>query len=182
MAISSNGVYFERRLIGWEFRLVGKKTLLEILNSMKLFFPLCFVTLVSCITYSAGNIGSICDVETNLRLETIRQFSDSLYAKGRFNVPPQLAKTIDIDTSDFLHPRVYYLDDFPKQVYVATLNGNLTIIYIYDLNMGAWINREAKFTDEQREALADRFRKTVLKAVETEAKRNGYPDSLLYFE
>lgn len=142
---------------------------------------ICIVGLCASCTsrYGAGNVGALADLETNVRLRTIKQISDTLFDEGRFLVPTELRKSLDIQDYDFLDYRNYYLED-PPYVYMVTFDDVLTIRMIYDVRAERWLTRESGLTAVQLDSLERRFELAVIGDVLKRAKKMGLPDSVVW--
>lgn len=130
--------------------------------------------------YSAGNIGSITDIPNNANKSLLLKYQDSLQMKGEF-VAPKKWEDEAKSTYSHLKIRVYYFKKNPEEMYMISFNGPTVLRHVYKKGTG-WLCRENHFAKEEILRMRMRYINEVLSAAAIEAKKDGVPDSLIYFD
>lgn len=132
--------------------------------------------------YSGGNIGSICELETNIKLKIIKQLSDSLFKDGKYIIPLELDKSLNIIDYSFLDYKTYYFDDDPRQIFMITFDGLLLVRMVYDVKSEEWITKENHLDIKEIEMMKKRFYFNVLEDIKKKANLLEMPDSIVFRE
>ena len=134
--------------------------------------------------YKAGNRVTLdYVVETKLSQTIIKMYVDSL-VKGKYKVPPKwqhLDKLIDIDPEN---SRNIYFSDNPEEMYLIQFNGVLLLADVYNPQIvdGDYVAVPERMPKGGKERVLRRFQSEILNQVEKMAKRDGCPDSVLYYK
>ena len=137
------------------------------------------------VIYKAGNRVTLDYViETKLSFNVIRNYIDTMVQKQGYDVPQKWAqyyKLIDLDSID--SKRIYFKDN-PEEMYLVQLNGVLLLSDVYNENIvkGDWVATSERMPKKEADRVKKRFKEEVLDKIETMAKKNGVPDSIIYFK
>jgi hypothetical protein len=155
-------------------------------------FLLSIITLImifSCLgcnqLYKAGNVVSLdYPIETPLRSSLIQAYCDTLIKKRGYNVPEKWLhenKLVELDSIN--HKRIYFKKD-PEEMYLISFGGMLVLNDVYNpqIRSGDWVAHRELLPKKQEERVLERFRKEILDTIETMAKRDNLPDSIIYRE
>lgn len=135
--------------------------------------------------YKAGNrITLDYVIETKLSFNVIRNYIDTMVQKQGYAVPQKWAqydKLVDIDSID--SKRIYFKDN-PEEMYLVQLNGVLLLADVFNENIfkGDWVAIPERMPKKEEDRVKKRFKEEVLDKIETMAKNNGLPDSIIYFK
>jgi hypothetical protein len=135
--------------------------------------------------YNAGNRVTLdYTIDTKLSQTIIKMYVDSMLTNGRYKVPPKWQhhdKLIDIDPEN---SRNIYFSDSPEEMYLIQFNGVLLLADVYNPQIvdGDYISVPERMPEGGKERVLKRFQTVILNQIESMAKRDGCPDSVLYYE
>lgn len=133
--------------------------------------------------YKAGNLIALSyPVETPLRSAIIRRYMDTLIQKQGFNVPEKWSdynKLVDLDS--IYNKRIYFKNN-PEEMYLVSFGGMLQLMDVYNplLIPNDWVAEKSRMPKEEEARVLRRFKDEVLDVVDSLAKRDHLPDSLIY--
>ena len=153
---------------------------------MKKYFIIFLITFSFSRCYfpdSAGNLQVIdYPINTKLNLDIVHRYLDTLIEKRGYKVPAKWMydiKQSDLDTT--YNVRLYFKKDNqnPEEMYLISFNGLLLLSDIY--RKDHWVAVKKDISKEEEIRIKTRFN-SVLDTIETLAKKDRLPDSLIYFE
>ena len=133
--------------------------------------------------YKAGNLIELgYPIETPIRSNIIRKYMDTLIQLRGYNVPEKwlhFRKLVDIDS--IYNKRLYFREN-PEEMYLISFGGMLVLSDVYNprINHLDWVAEKSAMSKEEEERVKKRFKYEVLDTIETLAKRDGLPDSIIY--
>ena len=156
----------------------------QVLRKFIYIFFSCFVLLTGCVNYSAGNRVTLdYVVRTNIDQDIIKVYLDTLILSGVYEIPAawkQYDKLADLIPEN---TRRIYFSDNPREMYLIQFAGELLIADVYNPGIvdGDYISTPERMPSGGEESVRNRFEQ-VLRKIEKLAKRDGCPDSVLYFK
>jgi hypothetical protein len=153
------------------------------------FFPILLFLAVNFLSacndlYKAGNMISLdYTIETKLSQAIIKTYVDSIIINGH-TVPPKWDhhnKLVDIDPEN---SRNIYFSDKPEEMYLIQFNGEFLLVDVYNPQIidGDYVSEPERMPAGEKERVLKRFQTDILDQVENMAKRDGCPDSVLYYK
>lgn len=93
----------------------------------------------------------------------------------------QYNKLLDINPEDTWR---IYLKNNPEEMYLLQINGTLILADVYNPTIinNDWIAEENRMPKADKERVIKRAKEDILDRIEQLAKRDGCPDSVLYFK
>ncbi|MEJ7610309.1 MAG: hypothetical protein WKF88_03920 [Ferruginibacter sp.] len=149
------------------------------------FILLNFFACLNSDDYKVGNrITLDYPIKTKISFKVIRKYLDTLIMTQGYNVPQkwtQYDKLIDIDSTN---AKRLYFRNLPEEMYLIQFNGELLLADIYNENIvrGDWVATPERMPQKEEARVKKRFREEILDAIEKLAKKNGVPDSILYYK
>jgi len=144
---------------------------------------LCFC-LSACGIRAGNRISLDYPIETKLSHQIIKRYLDTLIYNYGFNPPKQLLqfdKLVDITPEN---TRRIYFRNFPNEMYLIQFNGVLLIADVYnrDIVKDDYVSLREKMPEKDEVRIKKRFKEEVLDRIESMAKNDGIPDSILYLK
>jgi hypothetical protein len=133
--------------------------------------------------YKAGNLIALSyPVETQLRSAIVSQYLDTLRYKQGFDVPEKWRhydKLVDLDSIN--NKRIYFKAN-PEEMYLVSFGGMLQLMDVYNplLTPNDWVAERSRMPKEEEERILKRFQTEVLDVIDSLAKRDNLPDTLIY--
>lgn len=133
--------------------------------------------------YSAGNLVILdIPIQTNLRSIIVKRYLDTLIVEKGYNVPEKwlhLNKLVDLDSVN--NKRIYFRRK-PEEMYLVSLQGQLVLSDVYNESIvkNDWVSSREKISRVDEARIKNRFNIEVLRVIESLAKGDGVPDSLIY--
>lgn len=134
--------------------------------------------------YKAGNLKFLgYPIETNLDLNTVSRYLDTLKANYGYAVPKKWIDEKKLDELDSLNNIRIYFKSGPEEMYLITLSGQLLLgdVYNKQIRKNGWVAVKDSMPISEEIRVKDRLQKEILTKIELLAKRDGVPDSLLYW-
>jgi hypothetical protein len=144
-----------------------------------------FAFFYSCISYQAGNLHLLgYTIDTKLSYYIRKQYLDSITNSDEFRVPQkwkQFNKLIDINPESTW--RVYFKSN-PEEMYLITINTNFVLEDVYNpsINDFDYVAYPEKMPKKEKARILKRAKEEILDRIEKMARRDGCPDSILYFQ
>jgi hypothetical protein len=133
--------------------------------------------------YKAGNLVALgYPVETPLKSAVIRRYMDTLILKHGYNVPEKwkhFDKLVDLDS---VYNKRIYFNANPEEMYLLSFGGMLQLMDVYNplLVPNDWVSEKSKMPKLEEARILRRFKDEVLDVVDSLAKIDHLPDSLIY--
>jgi len=144
-----------------------------------------YCTILGCSHYKAGNLKLLdYTIDTKLSYSIRKQYLDSLASSHEFKVPKkweQYNKLIDINPHDTW--RVYFKNE-PEEMYLVTINTNFVLEDVFNSKIVDfdWVSDRTRMPQNEKERVLKRAKDEILNRIEQMAKKDGCPDSILYFK
>jgi hypothetical protein len=152
------------------------------------YFALVFLFSISylgCLDFGAGNLELLSyPIDTKISYYIRKEYLDSLSQTDEFKVPPkwrQYNKLIDINPNSTW--RIYFKDN-PEEMYLITINTNLVLQDVFNRQIVDydWVSERKRMPEVERKRIIKRVQEDILNRIEQMARRDGCPDSILYFQ
>lgn len=153
---------------------------------LKIIIPffLAVILIGSCYEeYKVGNLKELgYPIETQLRTSIIRNYMDTLILKKGYDIPDKWVgynKLVDIDS---LNNRRIYFKNNPEEMYLISFGGMLVLSDVFNpqIKQSNWIAEISDMPQNQELRIKKRFQNEILDSIESMAKNDGIPDSLIY--
>jgi hypothetical protein len=172
----------------WEELLANKRVIaksFEMGNEIKKLIACTFLfCLNSCYLIDSAGYLKVLGFQINspLRSTLLHAYFDSLIEKRGFRVPVKWKyeiKQSDLDTVD--NVRLYFKEDNgnPEEMYLISFNGMLLLNDVY--RKDHWVAVREDMSKKETDRVIYRFQTQILDTIEAMAKKNGLPDSLIYY-
>jgi hypothetical protein len=143
------------------------------------------VSTLGCLDYRAGNLELLSyPIDTKLSYDVRKEYLDSISQLDEFKVPAkwrQYNKLIDINPNSTW--RVYFKDN-PEEMYLVTINNNFVLEDVFNPQIVDydWVAERKRMPEIEQKRVIKRVQEDILNRIEQMAKRDGCPDSILYFK
>jgi hypothetical protein len=155
-------------------------SLLKILGITILLIVICLVWFFN--SYKAGNLKSLgYPAETHLKMQIIKDYVDTLIDKEGYRAPEKwehFNKLIDIDSVN--NKRIYFSEE-PEEMYLISFMGVVSLEDVYNPTIveNGWVATRERMPKCEEIRVQKRFKK-LLSRIESMAKEDKLPDSLIY--
>jgi hypothetical protein len=133
--------------------------------------------------YKAGNLVDLhYPVQTSLRSDLVIRYLDTLIQKDGYAVPAKWEyynKLVDLDS--VYNKRIYFKYE-PEEMYLLSFGGMFELSDVFNpkIRENGYVAERSLMSPEEEHRVMERLRHEILDTIESRAKRDGLPDSIIY--